>query len=153
MERAYYNETVCFTNMCVVFDSKGNVLALDKVKGNYTGTTFPGGHVEKEETFYDSIIREIWEETGLTIEEPQMCGVYHWHADGIHNVIFVYRADHYTGSLKSSDEGKVYWIPIETFRQKELAIGTEHVLDMAVSGTIMECYMKKEGEMYKGTLY
>lgn len=40
-------ETVCFMNMCMILDGKGNVLALDKVNDSYTGTTFPGGHVEK----------------------------------------------------------------------------------------------------------
>ena len=37
-------EKVCFMNMCMIQDHKGNVLALDKVNDSYTGTTFPGGH-------------------------------------------------------------------------------------------------------------
>ncbi len=40
-------EKVVFMNMCMISDNKGNVLALDKVGKNYSGTTFPGGHVEK----------------------------------------------------------------------------------------------------------
>ncbi len=32
---------------------------------------FPGGHVEQNEIFQKSIIREVWEETGLTIESPK----------------------------------------------------------------------------------
>ena len=40
-------EQVCFMNMCMICDNAGNVLALDKVNDSYTGTTFPGGHVEK----------------------------------------------------------------------------------------------------------
>jgi len=55
-------------NMCMIQDDKGNVLALDKVNDSYTGTTFPGGHVEANEIFQKSMIREVWEETGLTIE-------------------------------------------------------------------------------------
>lgn len=38
-------------NMCMIQDHKGNVLALDKVNDSYTGTTFPGGHVEANEIF------------------------------------------------------------------------------------------------------
>ena len=57
-------------NMCMIQDDKGNVLALDKVNDSYTGTTFPGGHVEQNEIFQKSMIREVWEETGLTIETP-----------------------------------------------------------------------------------
>ena len=68
-------------NMCMICDNTGNVLALDKVNDSYTGTTFPGGHVEKNEIFNDSVIREVWEETGLKIEGPKLRGVYHWHRD------------------------------------------------------------------------
>ncbi len=61
-------EMVELTNMCVIEDSDGNVLAIDKVTGSYIGTTFPGGHIEKGEIFQHSMIREIKEETGLTIK-------------------------------------------------------------------------------------
>lgn len=40
-------EKVVFMNMCMISDNKGNVLALDKVGKNYSGTTFPGGHVDE----------------------------------------------------------------------------------------------------------
>ena len=48
-------EKVVFMNMCMISDNKGNVLALDKVGKNYSGTTFPGGHVEAGETFIDQL--------------------------------------------------------------------------------------------------
>ena len=70
-------EKVCFMNMCMIQDDEGKVLALDKVKDSYTGTTFPGGHVEANEIFQKSMIREVWEETGLTIEAPKFGGLYH----------------------------------------------------------------------------
>ena len=67
-------EKVRFMNMCMIQDGRGNVLALDKVNDSYTGTTFPGGHVEPGELFFQSMIREVWEETGLTIENPEFRG-------------------------------------------------------------------------------
>ena len=71
-------EKVIFMNMCMVYDHAGRVLALDKVGKSYSGTTFPGGHVEPGETFTESVIREIYEETGLTISNPKLTGIYHW---------------------------------------------------------------------------
>ena len=53
-------EKVIFMNMCMVYDNEGNVLALDKVGKGYSGTTFPGGHVETGETFKESVMRENW---------------------------------------------------------------------------------------------
>lgn len=42
------------------------------------GITFPGGHVENGESFYESAVREVWEETGLKIRNLKSCGVIHW---------------------------------------------------------------------------
>lgn len=146
-------DTVCFMNMCMIYDDKGNVLALDKENDSYTGTTFPGGHVEKDEIFQESIIREIWEETGLEIQNPQLCGVYHWTKSGVHNVLFLYKTNEFCGTLKSSDEGPVYWISLEEFKRKELTTGMEYVLQILESSQINECYMHLENGKYVGTLY
>lgn len=146
-------DTVCFMNMCMIYDDKGNVLALDKENDSYTGTTFPGGHVEKDEIFQESIIREIWEETGLEIQNPRLCGVYHWTKCGVHNVLFLYKTNEFGGKLKSSDEGQVYWISLEEFKRKELATGMEYVLQILESPQINECYMHLENGKYVGILY
>lgn len=62
-------EVVTLTNMCMIYDDKGNVLVQDKVDETWGGLTFPGGHIEKGESFVDSVIREVYGETGLTIEK------------------------------------------------------------------------------------
>lgn len=146
-------DAVCFTNMCMVYDGKGRVLALDKENDTYTGTTFPGGHVEKGETFQEAVIREVREETGLEIENPQLCGVYHWIKSGVHQVLFLYKTQEYKGTLRRSEEGPVYWIEREAFKKKELAGGMEYVLKIMESPQINECYMRLENGKYVETLY
>ena len=55
-----------YTNMCMVY-SGDKILVLNRVKKDWPGLTFPGGHVEDGELFSESVIREMKEETGLTI--------------------------------------------------------------------------------------
>ena len=146
-------EKVRFMNMCMIQDGRGNVLALDKVNDSYTGTTFPGGHVEPGELFFQSMIREVWEETGLTIENPEFRGLYHWHKDGVHHVITLYRTYTFCGELESSEEGRVYWISLEELKTKKLASGMEYVLEMMESETIKECYVRREADRYVGNVH
>ena len=107
-------ESAIFTNMCMISDGGGNVLVQDRRNPDWPGITFPGGHVEPGEAFTDSVVREVFEETGLTIENPQLCGLKQFQTrEGERYVVFLYRADRYHGSLRSSREGEVFWIPRE----------------------------------------
>lgn len=146
-------ETACFMNMCMIQDQSGNVLALDKENDSYTGTSFPGGHVEKDEVFAEAVIREVWEETGLVIEQPLLCGVYHWTKAEIRNVIFLYKAENFSGTLKRSEEGNVYWISMDELKKKELAAGMEYVLEIFESLRVNECRMRLENGKYVGDLF
>ena len=106
------SESAIFTNMCMVSDGNGNILVQDRKNPDWPGVTFPGGHVEPEEAFTDSVIREVFEETGLTIENPRLCGVKQFRTDDHERyVVFLYRADRFTGELRSSHEGEVFWVP------------------------------------------
>ena len=106
------SEPAIFTNLCMVSDGNGNVLVQDRRNPDWPGVTFPGGHVEPEEAFTDSVIREVFEETGLTIENPKLCGVKQFRTDDQERyVVFLYRADRFTGELRSSHEGEVFWVP------------------------------------------
>ena len=57
--------------------STGKVCVLDREKG-WPGLTFPGGHTEWGESFYDSAVREAKEETGLDVSKLIPCGTVHW---------------------------------------------------------------------------
>lgn len=107
-------EEVELTNMCMVCDGKGNVLVQNKQNcATWHGWNFPGGHVEKGEYVTPSVIREIREETGLTIECPRFCGIKEFHCtDGHRYIVFLYIADRFSGTLKSSGEGDVFWYPL-----------------------------------------
>ena len=106
------SEQAIFTNLCMVYDHAGNILVQDRKDPSWPGLCFPGGHVEPGESFVESVIREVWEETGLTIENPKLCGTKQFQTrKGERYVVFFYKTDRFSGNLKSSDEGEVFWIP------------------------------------------
>ncbi len=98
------------TNMCMVYDGN-KVLVEEKILEDGKGIIFPGGHIERGESITASVIREIKEETGLTIRNPQLCGVKDWiEEDGTRYLVFLYKTNQFSGELISSDEGRVFWI-------------------------------------------
>ena len=105
-------ERVILTNMCMVTDEKGKVLVQNRKDPNWPGIVFPGGHVDPKETFVDSVIREVWEETGITVKNPKLCGVKQFHTrEGERYIVFFFKATEFEGTLQSSDEGEAMWIP------------------------------------------
>ena len=68
-------EQAIFTTLCMVCDREGRVLMQRRTGTNWAGVAFPGGHVEPGESFVESVIREVREETGYTIHAPTLCGV------------------------------------------------------------------------------
>ena len=94
------------TNVCVICD--GSRVLVEEKAG--CGICFPGGHVEPGESMQQAVIREMREETGLTIEHPRLCGVKDWEEDdGSRYLVALYRADRFSGTLRASDEGRVFW--------------------------------------------
>ena len=105
-------ESVVLTNMCMVTDGQGNVLMQDRADPGWPGLVFPGGHVEPGESFVASVIREVREETGLTIRNPRLCGVKQFQTRaGERYVVLMFRTDEYEGELCSSEEGEALWVP------------------------------------------
>ena len=140
-------EEVELTNMCMVCDGKGNVLVQNK-KGDRTwhGWNFPGGHVEQGEFVTPSVVREIREETGLTIENPKLCGIkeFQKEQDGKRFIVFLYVANRFSGELRSSAEGDVFWYTLsELKRSKELADGFSEMLPVFTSDEISEVFYTK----------
>ena len=137
-------ENVTITNMCMVFDGS-KVLVQDKKDEDYSGITFPGGHVEKGESFTDAVIREVFEETGLKISSPRLCGIKDWmREDGTRYMVLFYKTDKFEGTVTSSDEGEVYWIELEEMKQKKLAYGMDKMLKVFLDENISEYFFYKE---------
>lgn len=134
-------ENVILTNMCMIYD-KDKILVQDRVDPNWGGVTFPGGHVEPCESFVDSVIREVKEETGLTISNLQICGTKQWtdHKKNYRYVVLFYKTNTFSGDIKSSDEGEVFWIKKEDLKNYKLADGFELMLKVFLNDNLSENY-------------
>ena len=106
MERT---ENVELTVLCLL--QKGDrYLLQDRVKEDWRGYTLPGGHVEKDESIVDAVIREMKEETGLTVLNPRLCGVKQFPIEKGRYIVFLFHADAFEGDVVSSQEGKMHWV-------------------------------------------
>lgn len=141
-------EKVTFTNMCMICDDAGRVLVQDRLDKQWPGITFPGGHVEVGESFTDSVIREVREETGLAVSNLQMCGIKDWtNDDGTRYVVLCYKTNSFVGNLESSDEGQVFWTSLVEFSKLKLADGMEDMLKIFLEDGVSEQFFyKRDGE-------
>ena len=110
MDRTQRTEIV---NMCMIYSGE-LILVQDKINAERGGLTFPGGHVEAAESLTDAVIREVFEETGLTVASPRLCGIKDWvNDDGSRYMVLFYKTDKFSGKLKPSCEGDVFWMPLD----------------------------------------
>lgn len=73
-----------------------------------------GGHFENGETPGECIKREVKEETGLTLIEPELRGMVTFSDGDWHEYMFLYTARKFEGELTECNEGELLWVPKET---------------------------------------
>lgn len=106
---------ICAT-LCYV-RSDGKTLMMHRTKkandiheGKWNGL---GGKMEAGETPEECVIREVEEESGLKIREPELRGILNFpDFDGKNDwIVFLFVARHFSGTLIDSSEGRLEWIP------------------------------------------
>ena len=130
------------TNMCMVYDRQGNVLVEEKILKDRKGLIFPGGHVESNESVVDSVIREIKEETGLTVSNLELCGTKDWILEnGARYIVFLYKTNNFAGTITPSSEGKVFWMPLKDLKAKEPFWHMDKMIDVFCNDCYSELYL------------
>jgi len=70
-----------------------------------------GGKFEDKESPEDCLLREVREETGLTLKQWRYCGIVTFVSDRYETEwMHLFTSDAYTGNIKECDEGVLEWI-------------------------------------------
>ena len=132
-------------NMCMITDAAGRVLVqerLPKPSNPWSGLTCPGGHVEPEETVVASVIREVQEETGLSVSNLQNCGYIQWYnpVKQSQYFVFLFKTSTFSGELTGSVEGNVKWMTLDEMLSGSLAPNMTKYLAVFQNENIPQAY-------------
>ncbi|MBO6214433.1 MAG: iron-containing alcohol dehydrogenase, partial [Lachnospiraceae bacterium] len=125
------------TTLCYI-EKNGAYLMLHRTKkendlnaGKYIA---PGGHIEAGETPFECVIREVKEETGLSIYEPVLRGIVRFISPSEEEEMFVYTADSYEGEMSECDEGDLKWVDFSDIMSLNLWEGDRKFLKLLIEG-------------------
>lgn len=130
-------EQVELTVLCLIHQ-EDRYLLQDRVKENWKGCTLPGGHIEPGESIVDAVVREMKEETGLTIQSPRLCGVKQFPIEGGRYLVFLFETDRFEGELSDSEEGKMRWVKTSELPQENLVADFDDLIDVMLSDRLTE---------------
>ena len=113
------NGSLCY----ILHDNK--VLLLRRSRPPHQGFwSAPGGKMEHGESPQETVIREITEETGLTVKNPQLRALQTSVdiAYPVHWMLYVFVATEFSGQLVHPDtaEGVLQWHPLDTLSSLNL---------------------------------
>ena len=111
-DKSHQQKKTKLTIMCMVYKNDGSFLVENRVKKDWPGLTFPGGHVEDDEYIIDAVVREMKEETGLTVSNLEPRGYIEWNnfGDDVRHLAMLFKTKEYKGEVKSSKEGQIFFI-------------------------------------------
>ena len=108
--------------------------------------------MEPGESIVDAVIREMKEETGLTVEHPKLCGVKQFPISGESGengryLVFLFVADKFSGEVISSEEGAMHWVKKEDLGKVNLVKDFKELLEVMLDENLSEFrYVVEDGK-------
>ena len=139
------------TTICYI-EQDGNYLMLHRTKKendqSHDKWLGVGGKFEKDESPDECILREVKEETGLTLTSYQLRGVMTFVSDIWETeYMFIYTADRFEGELTECSEGDLQWIRKTEVMNLKLWEGDKIFLKKLIDGDgFFTIKMEYEGE-------
>lgn len=141
-------ENIELTVICLIY--RGNrILLQNRVKEDWKGYTLPGGHVEEGESIVAAVIREMKEETGLTVLRPQLCGVKQFPIEKGRYLVFLFKTDQFEGEVISSEEGDMEWVDREELAACQTVEDFDQLLNVMEDDKLTEFQYIVDGEDWK----
>lgn len=115
----------------ILYD-RGRILLLRQTKPNGGNYTLVGGTIEREEFARETLIRESFEEAGITLRDKDLTLVHvlHKKQKNEHRIVLYFKAYRWEGRLKARETKKfksVEWFDLEHL-PKNLTGTVKHVL-------------------------
>ncbi len=115
------------TTLCYI-ERDGHYLMLHRVKKendlNQDKWVGIGGKFEDKESPEDCMLRETWEETGLTLTHMEYRGIVTFISNQYPTeYMHLFWADEFSGTIKECDEGNLEWISKEALMQLPMWAG------------------------------
>lgn len=148
MERT---EKVELTVLCLIHKDN-QYLLQDRVKADWKGYTLPGGHIEPGESIVDAVVREMKEETGLTVLNPKLCGVKQFPIKDGRYLVFLFHADQFHGDIISSEEGSMHWVKKEDLDKVNLVSEFHELVEVMLDDNLNEFQYVIQGNMWKAII-
>lgn len=145
-------EQVELTVLCMVYD-KDRILLQNRIKKDWCGLTFPGGHIKENESIVEAVIRETREETGLDILSPVLCGVKQFPIENGRYLVFLFKTNHFSGTLTSSEEGEMVWVDRSDLPYLKTVEDFDQLLAVMDSERLSEFQYLVEGEKWSVSLH
>lgn len=121
------------TTLCYI-ERDGQYLMLHRVKKendeNRDKWIGVGGKFEAGESPEDCVLREVREETGLTLTHWRYCGIVTFVLADWTEYMHLFCADGFTGSLRECEEGVLEWIDKAALRALPMWAGDRIFLDL-----------------------
>jgi 8-oxo-dGTP diphosphatase len=110
-----------------------------------------GGKLEPGETPEECVVREVFDESGLTIRTPKMGGLLMFpNFKGNDWYVFVFTTNDFTGELIDSPEGKLEWIPDEKVLSLNLWESDHIFMPWLENGDFFSAKFDYEGDKMSG---